>query len=65
MPHVHITWLEGRTHEQKKKIVERITEVLQEEGGAKPEKTQISIVDVPKTNFAIGGVLVADQKPTP
>jgi len=65
MPHVHITWLEGRTHEQKRKVVERITKVLEEEAGAKPEKTQVSIVDIPATNFGMGGVLVADQKRTP
>ena len=65
MPHVHITWLEGRTHEQKRKVVEGIMKVLEQEAGAKPEKTQISIVDVPATNFAIAGVLTADLKRTP
>jgi len=39
--------------------------VLEEEAGAKPEKTQVSIVDIPATNFGMGGVLVADQKRTP
>ena len=38
MPHVHITWLEGRTHEQKRKVVERITKVLEEEAGTRLEK---------------------------
>ena len=65
MPHIQITWVEGRTLEQKRKVVERITKVLEEEAGAKPEKTQVSIVDVPAINFGIGGVLVADQKRTP
>jgi 4-oxalocrotonate tautomerase len=65
MPHVQITWVEGRTVEQKWKVVERFTKVLEEEAGAKPEKTQITIVDVPLINFATGGVLVADSKARP
>ena len=65
MPHVQITWVEGRTADQKRRVVERFTKVLEEEVGAKPEKTQISIVDVPRVNFALGGVLVADNKPKP
>jgi len=28
MPHVQITWVEGRTPEQKRQIAERITSVL-------------------------------------
>jgi phenylpyruvate tautomerase PptA (4-oxalocrotonate tautomerase family) len=35
MPHVQITWVEGRTPEQKRKIAERITNVLIEDGRAK------------------------------
>lgn len=61
MPDVHISWLEGRTVEQKRKVVERITQVLAEEAGAKPESTHIVFVDIPHTNFASGGMLVADK----
>jgi len=35
MPHVQITWVEGRTPEQKRKIAERVTSVLIEDGKAK------------------------------
>jgi 4-oxalocrotonate tautomerase len=62
MPDVHITWLEGRTVDQKRKVARRITEVLLEEAGAKSESTHIVFVDVPTTNFASGGVTVADRK---
>lgn len=61
MPDVHISWLDGRTVEQKRKVVERITQVLAEEAGAKPESTHIVFVDIPHTNFASGGVLVSDR----
>ena len=64
MPDVHITWLEGRTVDQKRKVARRITEVLLEEAGAKSESTHIVFVDVPTTNFASGGVTVADKKAT-
>ena len=65
MPDVHITWLEGRTVDQKRKVAQRITEVLMEEAGAKSESTHIVFVDVPTTNFASGGVTVADKKAKP
>jgi 4-oxalocrotonate tautomerase len=62
MPDVHISWLEGRTIEQKRKVVERITQVLTEEAGAKPESTHIVFVDIPATSFASGGMLISDKK---
>lgn len=65
MPHVQVTWVEGRTADQKRKIVERITTVLIEEGRAKRENIHVSFHDVPATNYGEGGVLVADQKRTP
>ena len=65
MPDVHITWLEGRTVDQKRKVAQRITQVLMEEAGAKSESTHIVFVDVPTTNFASGGVTVADRRLNP
>ncbi len=65
MPHVQITWVEGRTPEQKRKIAERITGVLIEDGKAKRENIHVAFHDVPATNYAEAGVLVADQKRTP
>jgi 4-oxalocrotonate tautomerase len=65
MPHVQITWVEGRTPEQKRKIAERITNVLLEDGKAKRENIHVSFHDVPATNYAEAGVLVVDQKRTP
>lgn len=65
MPHVQITWVEGRTPEVKRKIAERITAVLIEDGPAKRENIHVAFHDVPATNYAEAGVLVADQKRTP
>ena len=61
MPDVHISWLAGRTVDQKRKVVEGITKVLMEEAGAKPESTHIVFIDIPHTDFASGGMLVADK----
>ena len=65
MPHVQIIWVEGRTPEIKRKIAERITSLLIEDGRAKRENIHVSFHDVPATNYAEAGILVADQKRTP
>jgi 4-oxalocrotonate tautomerase len=65
MPDVHISWLAGRTVEQKRKVAEGITKVLMEEAGVKPEATHIVFVDIPATDFASAGVLVADRNKKP
>jgi 4-oxalocrotonate tautomerase len=65
MPHVQITWVEGRTPDQKRKIAEKITQSLIEDGRAKRENIHVSFHDVPAANYAEAGVLVADQKRTP
>lgn len=62
MPFVQITWVAGRSAEQKKKIAERVTQALEEEGRAKRENIHVSFVDVPPTDYAEAGVTVADQK---
>jgi 4-oxalocrotonate tautomerase len=61
MPHIHITWVEGRTTEQKRKVAERITQVLKEEANAKPEAVHVAFVDLPRTNFADAGILLEDR----
>jgi 4-oxalocrotonate tautomerase len=62
MPHVEITLLKGRTLEQKRKVAARVTDVLQEEAGAKREDTTVAFVEVDRESFAHGGLLVADRK---
>jgi 4-oxalocrotonate tautomerase len=65
MPYVQVTWLAGRTPEQKRKLAARITEALIEDGRAKRESIQVTFVDLPPTDYAEAGVTVADQKRTP
>jgi 4-oxalocrotonate tautomerase len=65
MPYVQITWLEGRSIDQRRKIAERIASALIEDGKAKPEHIQITFQDLPTTHYALAGTLVADLKPKP
>jgi 4-oxalocrotonate tautomerase len=63
MPDVHISWLAGRTPDQKRKVAERITQALVEEAGAGREATHVVFVDIPHTDYVVGGVPHADKKP--
>lgn len=65
MPHVQVSWVEGRTPEQKRRLAERITAALVEEGRARRENIHVTFVDVPATDYAEAGVTVADQKRPP
>ena len=62
MPHVEITFLKGRTIEQKRKLVVRVTDALVEEAGATREAVSVALVEVEKEDFARGGVLIADRR---
>jgi len=61
MAHVQITLLEGRTVEQKRRAVKRITEVLHEELNVKAEKLTIAFVELPRISYARNGVLLSDR----
>ncbi len=65
MPHVQITWVVGRSAEQKRKIAERVSQALVEDGRAKLENIHVTFHDLPATDYAEAGVMVADQKRTP
>jgi len=62
MPHIQITMLKGRSVEQKRKLVQRVTDAIAEEAGATKEGVVITIVEVEREDYARGGVLMADKK---
>jgi 4-oxalocrotonate tautomerase len=62
MPLVEITMLSGRTVDQKRKLAQRITDVMVEEAGAKREAVVVAFHEVSKESYASGGVLMADKK---
>ena len=61
MAHVQIAMLEGRTIEQKRRAVKRITDVMKEELNVNPEKLTIAFVEVPRHNYARNGTLISDR----
>jgi len=61
MPLVQVTMLTGRTVDQKRKLAQRITDVMVEEAGARREAVVVTFQEVLKESYASGGVLVADQ----
>jgi 4-oxalocrotonate tautomerase len=61
MPMVQITMLSGRTAERKRKIAQRITDVLVEEAVTKREGIMIAFHEVSKESYASGGVLMVDK----
>lgn len=63
MPTYHIEMMEGRTLEQKKKLVEQITRVTAEVLLVKPESVDIVITDVKRENWATGGILWSEPRP--
>lgn len=60
MPFVTIEMYEGRTVEQKRNLVARVTEVISETVNTAPENVHIIIRDLPKHNTAHGGKLASD-----
>lgn len=62
MPIIHVNMFEGRTVEQKRKLVTSMTEAVVTSLGVKPEAVHIVIHDIPKTNIGDAGVLASDKK---
>ena len=56
MPFAQIYMLEGRSEEQKKAVIEKVTRALVEAVGAPPTNVRAWIHDVPKENWGIAGV---------
>ena len=61
MPTYRVEMIEGRTVEQKKKLVEEITRESVEVLGGTPEMVDILITDVKRENWATGGKLWTER----
>jgi 4-oxalocrotonate tautomerase family enzyme len=62
MPLVQITLLKGRTTEHKRRIAERITDVMEQEAKTPRDGIVVTFVDVDRDSYARGGVLMLDKK---
>lgn len=61
MPLIVVKMLEGRSVEQKRRLVKEITEVVVKFTGASGEDVEVIIEDYPRENWARAGVLYCDK----
>lgn len=62
MPFVIVEMWEGRTVDQKRKLVKAITEAMVAHADCKPEHLHVVIHDTPKDSWGRNGVLGIDTK---
>jgi len=62
MPTLRVEMLEGRSPEQKQKLVEALTQAVVDTLGSKPEAVDVLLFDVPRSHWSTGGVLWSDKK---
>jgi 4-oxalocrotonate tautomerase len=60
MPFAQIYIMEGRTEDQKRAVIEKVTQALVDALGAPAENVRVWIHDVPKTNWGIAGTSAKD-----
>lgn len=56
MPTIRVELLEGRTPEQKTALVKALTQAVVESLGSKPDSVDVVLFDIPRQNWATGGV---------
>jgi len=57
VPFIQVNLVEGRTEEQRERLVKAITDAVVEILGVSRDVVWIYFNDMPKTNFATGGIL--------
>jgi 4-oxalocrotonate tautomerase len=62
MPTIRVDMMEGRTPEQKTALVKAITQAVVDSLGSSPESVDILLYDIPRQNWATGGVQWSDKK---
>jgi len=60
MPFAQIYLLEGRTEEQKRAVIEKVTPALVEAFDAPQQNVRVGIHDMPKENWGIAGTTAKD-----
>ncbi len=56
MPLAQIYLIEGRTEDQRRAVIEKVTAAISDAVGAPREAVRVLIVDVAKDSWGIGGV---------
>jgi 4-oxalocrotonate tautomerase len=60
MPFAQIYLIEGRTDDQKRAVIEKVTDALVEALGAPKENVRVWLTEVPKTQWGIAGKTAKD-----
>ena len=60
MPFAQIYLLEGRTEEQKRQLIQKVTDAIVEAIDAPRENVRVWLHDMPKENWGIAGVTAKD-----
>lgn len=60
MPFAQIYLIEGRTEEQKRTLIEKVTRAIVEAVDVPKENVRVWLHDMPKENWGIGGVSAKD-----
>lgn len=55
MPFVEVTLIEGRTPEQKRALMKRITDAVEETIAAPRQSIRVCLREVPPEHWAVGG----------
>ncbi|WP_078593459.1 2-hydroxymuconate tautomerase [Evansella clarkii] len=61
MPIVTVKLLEGRSDDQKRQLVEKVTDAVVETTNASPEKVSVIIEEMSPSHFGTGGKRVSDS----
>ncbi|HLA92415.1 MAG TPA: tautomerase family protein [Actinomycetota bacterium] len=61
VPNVTIEWLQGRSLDQKRKVIAGITDLLVDIADARREAVQVTFIDMSKEDWGRGGLLGIDR----
>ncbi|WP_053218055.1 2-hydroxymuconate tautomerase [Virgibacillus senegalensis] len=61
MPYVTVKMLEGRSDEQKKALVEKVTDAVVDTTGASKDKVVVFIEEMSKSDYAVAGKRLSDE----
>lgn len=61
MPFINVKMLEGRSQDQKRRLVKALTDAIVEICETKPESTKVVLEEIPREHWASGGVLLSDR----
>jgi 4-oxalocrotonate tautomerase len=61
VPVVTVQLFEGRTLEQKRRLVKAITHAMVEHADARPDALHVRLQEIPKDNWGRAGVLGSDR----